>query len=327
MRRRQFLALLGGTAAVWTGTSRAQKPPALIGFLASGAAASINSAYQVATIKRGLHDNGLVEGRDYVLEARFAAGNYQLFPEMARDLAAAGARVILANTIASVRAAQALVPSVPVVMVSINDPVGTGLVASLARPGGHTTGMATLGEDLTPKILDLLRTLLPNAVAMAVLYNPANPTGAVFLENLRGRAGALGLSVLPMPVRSRDELESAFASLPAQRPDAIEVIGDTGIIDLADRIAALAVAHKIPLLATFPDLARLGGLVAYGAGREQFFLRSAWYVKKILDGANPADLPVEQPARFELWINLKTAKALGIAVPASLLAVADQVFE
>jgi putative ABC transport system substrate-binding protein len=319
--------LLAGTAATWRSAALAQATPARIGFLASGAAASINSAYVIATLKRGLADNGLVEGRHYILDTRFAAGRYEEFPQMARELAQAGARVVLVNTIASARAAQALVPPVPVVMIAINDPVGTGLIASLGRPGGHTTGMATLSEDLTPKILDLLRTLLPDAASLAVVYNPANPTNAAFLEDVRGRAGALGLSVLPLPVRSREELEAAFASLAAKRVDALQVIGDSGLVDLADRIAALAFAHKIPSFATIPDFARFGGLIAYGSAREQVLLRSTWYVKKILDGANPADLPVEQPARFELWINLKTARALGITVPASLLAVADQVFE
>jgi putative ABC transport system substrate-binding protein len=327
MRRRHFLALLAGTAATWRSAALAQATPARIGFLASGAAASINSAFQITTIKRGLADNGLVDGRDYILEPRFSGGRYEEFPQMARELAQAGARVILVNTIASVRAAQALVPPVPVVMIAINDPVGIGLIASLARPGGHTTGMASLSEDLTPKMLDLLRTILPNAVSLGVVYNPANPTNTAFLADLRGRAGALGLSVLPMPVGSREELEAAFASLPAKHPDALQVFNDSAIVDLADRIAALAFAHKIPSLSVVSDFARFGGLFAYGAPREQVYLRSAWYVKKILDGANPADLPVEQPARFELWINLKTAKALGITVPASLLAVADQVFE
>ena len=325
MKRRHFLALLGGTAAAWTGATHAQKAPSRIGFLGSGAAASINSAYQIQTLKRGLEDNGLVEGRDYVLDAHFAAGKYEQFPQMARELAQAGARVILVNTIASVRAAQALVPPVPIVMLAINDPVGTGLIASLGRPGGATTGMASLNEALTPKLLDLLRALVPNARTLAILYNPENPTNNVFLEDLRGRAGALGISVAPVAVRSRDEIEAAFVSLDAKRPDAVQVLVDSGLFDLADRIAALAFIHRIPLFANSPDFARLGGLVAYGAPREQVYLRSAFYVKRILDGANPGDLPVEQPSRFEMWINLKTAAGLGITVPASLLA--DKVFE
>jgi putative ABC transport system substrate-binding protein len=327
MRRRQFLGVLGGAAIGWPSLAVAQKAPVRIGFLASGAAASINSEYQVKAIKRGLENNGLIEGRDYIFESRFASGHYERFPEMARALAQAGVRVILVNTIASVRAAQSLVPSVPVVMMSINDPVGAGLVTSLARPGGHTTGMATLNEDLTPKLLEFQRTILPNATSIAVLFNPANPTNSVFLKSLQAQAGTVGMSVLPVEARSRDELEAAFAALPARHPDLIQVISDSGILDLSDRIAALALADRLPSFATSPDFARLGGLMAYGASRELLYLRSGYFVKRILDGANPGDLPVEQPSRIELWINLKTAKALGLTLPASLLAIADEVIE
>jgi putative ABC transport system substrate-binding protein len=326
MRRRQFLGVLGG-AAIGLPKAVAQKPLPRVGFLASGAAASINSEVQVRTIKRGLEANGLVEGRDYIFEVRFSAGRYEKFPELARELAQAGARVILVNTIASVRAAQNLVPPVPVVMMSINDPIGTGLIASLARPGGHTTGVATLNEDLTPKLLEFQRAILPKAASIAALYNPANPTNSAFLKDLRDRAGALGLSVAAIEVRSRDDLETAFAAMPAHRPDLIQVISDSGLLDLSDRIAALALMNRLPTFATSPDFTRFGGLLAYGASREKLYFRSTWYVKRILDGAKASDLPVEQPSRLELWINLKTAKALDLTIPSSLLATADEVIE
>ena len=326
MRRRQFLGVLGG-AAIGLPKAVAQKPLPRVGFLASGAAASINSAAQVATLKRGLEDNGLVDGRDYVFEARFAGGRYERFPELARELAQAGARVILVNTIASARAAQNLVPPAAVVMMSINDPVAMGLIASLARPGGHTTGMASLNEDLTPKLIEFQRSILPKAASIATLYNPENPTNQAFLRDLRERASALGLSAAAIEVRSRDELEAAFAALPAQRPDALMVVADSGLFDLSDRIAALALMHRLPTFSTSPDFVKLGGLIAYGASREKLYIRAAWYVKRILDGADPADLPVEQPSKIELWINLKTAKALGLTIPASLIGIADEVIE
>jgi putative ABC transport system substrate-binding protein len=327
MKRRRFLAALGGVAVTWPFPILAQKGPARIGFLASGAAESVNSAYQIKTIKQGFAENGLIEGRDYILDPRFSAGRYELFPAMARELAQAGASVILTNTIASVRAAQRLVPPVPVVMISINDPVGTGLITSLARPGGHTSGMATLNEDLTPKLLEFQRAILPGATTIAALYNPANPTNPAFLENLEVHAGGMGMSVRPIELRSPDALDAAFAALAAQRPDAIQVISDSATLDLSDRIAALALANRLPSFATSPDFARFGGLMAYGASRAQLYTRSAYYVKRILEGANPADLPVEQPSRIELWINQNTAKALGLTMPASLLAMADQVIE
>jgi putative ABC transport system substrate-binding protein len=274
-----------------------------------------------------LQSRGMVEGRDYIIESRFSGGRYEQFPELAHELAQAGVSVILVNTIASVRAAQRLVPPVPVVMVSINDPVGTGLIASLARPGGHTTGLATLNEDLTAKLLEFQRAIVPNARSIAALYNPANPTNPAFVENLRARADALGMSVMSIEMRSRDELEAAFATFPARHPEALQVISDSGTLDLSDRIAALALANRLPTFATSPDFARFGGLLAYGASREQICIRSAYYVKKILDGADPSDLPVEQPSRIELWINLKTAKLLDLTIPASLLATADEVIE
>jgi hypothetical protein len=193
MKRRHFLGVLSG-AAIGLPKAVAQKPLPRVGFLASGAAASINSDVQVRTIKRGLEANGLVEGRDYIFEARFSGGRYEKFPQLARELAQAGVSVILANTIASVQAARNLVPPVPVVMMAIHDPVGMGLIASLARPGGHITGIASLGEDLTPKLLEFQRAILPKATSIALLYNPANPTNQAFgltgSERPYRRAGA-----------------------------------------------------------------------------------------------------------------------------------------
>jgi putative tryptophan/tyrosine transport system substrate-binding protein len=327
MRRRQFLGGLVGAAMGLSREAAAQKPLPRIGFLASGAAASINSEAQVMTIKHGLEANGLLEGRDYVFEPRFAGGQYERFPELARELLQAGARVILVNTIASARAAQSLVPPVPVVMLSINDPVGAGLIASLARPGGHTTGVATLAEDLTPKLLEFQRMILPKATSIATIYNPANPTNKAFLDDLSRRAGALGMSVSGVELGTRDELEAAFATLATRRPDVLHVISDSGLLDLSDRIAALALMHRFPTFSTNPSFAGFGGLVAYGASREWLVLRATWYVKRILEGANPGDLPVEQPSKFELWINLRTAKALDLVMPESLLGIADKVIE
>jgi putative tryptophan/tyrosine transport system substrate-binding protein len=326
MKRRQFLGVLGG-AAIGLPQVVAQKPLPRVGFLASGAAASINSAGLVATLKHGLEDNGLVDGRDYVFEVRYAGGRYENFPELARELAQTGVSVVLVNTIASARAAQNLVPPVPVVMMSINDPVGLGLVASLARPGGHTTGMASLNEDLTPKLIEFQRSILPKATLIGALHNPANPTNLAFLKSLGEYAGAAGMRAISIPITSRDELEAAFAAPPAPPPDALLVVADSGLFDLSDRIAALALMHRLPTFSTSPDFVKLGGLIAYGASREKLYLRATSYVKRILDGASPADLPVEQPSKIELWINMKTAKALDLTIPASLLATADEVIE
>src|SRR5262245_21651316 len=229
MKRREFLGVIGGGAAtVWSSRSLAQKVPKRIGLLGSGAATSVITATQIAAIKEGLRDNGLIDGRDYVLDARFAAGRYERFPQLARELAQAGAAVILTNTIASVRAAQRLTPPVPVVMLAINDPIGTGLIASLAKPGSHTTGLATLNEDLTPKLLEFFRAVLPNGASVAVLFNPSNPTNIKFVEDLRVRAGAMGIVVQPAGLKSPDVLDATFAELVGQKPAALLVLSDSG---------------------------------------------------------------------------------------------------
>jgi putative ABC transport system substrate-binding protein len=327
MKRREFIAVLVGAVAGLPRTARAQKAPIRIGFLASGPAASLFVANKIDLIKQGLSDNGLIENRDYVFEARFAAGNYQRFPELALDLAQAGVSVVIANTIASVVAAQRLSPPVSVIMVAVNDPVGAGLVASLAQPGGRTTGTSNLNPDLTPKILEFVRTIVPKATVIAALINPLNPTHPVMLDNLQAQAGALGIRVIPFELKSPDALDAVFDSIAERHPDALQIVSDSGNLDLSDRIATQALARQLPTFASTPSFAKFGGLIAYGATVEPQFIRSGYFVKKIMNGTKPADLPVEQPTRIELWINLKTAKALGLDIPATLLGRADQVIE
>ena len=327
MQRREFITLLGGALAAWPRAARAQKAPIRIGFLVSGAATSLFVAYKIDLIKKGLSDNGLIEHRDYVLEVRFAAGNYKRFPELARELAQVGVSVVLANTPASVLAAQRLTPPVPVVMIAVNDPVGAGLVASLAQPGGHTTGTATLNQDVTPKILEFVRTVIPKATVIAALINPSNPTHPAMLGNLRTQAAAIGITVIPFELKAPDALEAVISSIAERHPDALQIVSDSGNLDLSDRIAALALAQRLPAFASTPSFAKFGGLMAYGATIEPMFMRSGYFVKRIMDGTKPADLPVEQPTRIELWINLKTAKALGLNIHPQLLATADEVIE
>ena len=312
---------------MWPLAARAQKSPVRVGYLASGSGTSPIGIDRVAAIKEGLRDQGLIEGRDYVLETRFAAGEYGRFPDLARELAQAGVGIIVTNTIASVRAAQKLSPPLPIVMMPINDPVGVGLVASLARPGGHTTGIASLNEDLTPKLLEYLRAILPKARVLAALFNPGNPSNLRFLDDLGPRAAAMGMKVVPIELKSPQGLDAAFSAIAAHRPDALQVLGDSGNLDLSDRIAALALAQKLPSFSSVSTYAEYGGLLAYGASSRKFYVRAGYYVKKILDGANPGDLPVEQPTLIELCINMKTAKALGIDIPTNLQQLADQIIE
>jgi putative tryptophan/tyrosine transport system substrate-binding protein len=327
MRRRDFIQGIAGSAVAWPLAVRAQKPPVRIGYLASGSGTSPIGIDRVAAIKEGLRDQGLIEGRDYLLETRFAAGEYDRFPDLARELAQAGVAIIVTNTIASVRAAQKLSPPLPIVMVPINDPVGVGLVTSLARPGGNTTGIATLNEDLTPKLLEYQRAIVPNARVLAALFNPRNPSNLRFLDDLGAQASAIGVKVLPIELQSPQGLDAAFAAIAAHQPDALQVLGDSGNLDMSDRIAALALAQKLPSFSSVSTYAEYGGLLSYGAASRKFYVRAGFYVKKILDGANPGDLPVEQPTYIELWINLKTAKALDLRIPITLQQLADKVIE
>ncbi|MBI2753069.1 MAG: ABC transporter substrate-binding protein [Betaproteobacteria bacterium] len=324
MRRRAFMAVVGGLA-LWPLVARAQHKPARIALLGGGTAEP--SGIFVDAVKQGLRDHGLVEGRDYVLDVRWAEGAYERFPALVRELVKQNPSAILVNTIAAVRAAQSASKTIPIVMMHINDPVGAGLIASLARPGGNTTGNANLMEDVTPKMLEMLRVVVPTAAVIAVLFNPANPSNRPLLEEVRRRAGASGQTVLPLQFKTPGELDATFEVLVQRKADALLVIPDVTFLDLRERIAALALRHRLPAFSTFPELTDAGGLLGYGPSRLALSRRSAYYVKKILDGAKAADLPVEQPTRIELSVNLKTAKALGVRIPESILLRADRVIE
>jgi putative ABC transport system substrate-binding protein len=328
MKRREFITLLGGTAAAWPLAARAQKPPPLIGFLGNQPPLGAPQNHpQGNALVQGFRDNGLVIGRDVVFEPHFTGGDDALFPVFARELAQKKVRMILANTPAGVRAAQHLDPPVPVLMVHMTDPVREGLVASLARPGGHTTGTASLNTDLTPKLLEFLREIFPKATVLAVIFNPSNPTNPVLMDNLRAKASPLGITVLPFPATSPGDFDVVFPELVARHPDALQVIGDPLLSDLGHRITELALANGLPTFTNNEWSAETSGLIGYGASSRRALYRMGYYVKKILDGANPGDLPVEQPTKFELIINLKTAKTLGIEISPTLLTRADRVIE
>jgi len=299
MKRRQFLAALAGLATGWPRVASSRDNPARIGFLAGGAAASISSASEIRAIKQGLENNGLVEGRDYIFELRFAAGDYQRFAELARDLIQTGASVILADAAGAASAVHQLAPSMPVVMIDVDD-----------------------GDEFA-RLIELQRAVIPNGASMAVLFNPSNPPDPEFPERLRGRAQATGLSLAPIGFRSRDELEAAFAALAHQPPAAVHVMLEAATGDFIDRIPALALLHKLPAFANRPEFAAFGGLIGYGAPRDKLDLRAGTVVKTILDGARSGDLP--PPPRRELWVNRNTARALGLTIPETLLATAVKI--
>lgn len=324
MKRRAVIFIIGGVTA-WPLVAQAQQKPARIALLMAGAAGS--SGIFVDAIKQGLRDQGLVEDRDYVLDVRWAEGVYARFPALANELVKQNPSVILMHTIAAVRAAQRASNTIPIVMTTINNPVGVGLIASLARPGGNTTGVASLMEEVSGKVLEMLRVVMPKAKVIAALFNPANPSGPMMLNDVLKWTGASGLTVLPLEFKTPGELDATFEPLAQHKADALLIIGDATILDLRERIAALSLRYRLPAFSGYPELADAGCLLGYGPSRLELFRRSAYYVKRILDGAKPADLPVEQPTRIEMVINLKTAKTLSIKVPRSLLLRADRVIE
>ena len=320
MRRREFITLIAGAIAAWPLAARAQQKP-VIGFLGAGAAES--SAPLVEAFKHGLRENALIEDKDYRFEPRWAEGRYERFPVFSRELVDGGARVIVVGTIAAARAAQRATSAIPIVMASMNDPI----VASLARPGGNTTGMATLNQDVSPKLVEFLHGLLPRATVFAVLFNPANPSNPAYLESARAQAAARGIALQPLALNAPGELNDIFLAITARKPDALLVLPDAATLDRGTRIAALGLEHRLPLISTDADLTAAGGLISYGISRRDNYRRSAYFVRKVLDGVKPADLPVEQPTRILLSVNLKTARELGLSVPDAILVRADEVIE
>ena len=241
MQRRDFIALVGAAAA-WPLAAYAQQKSVVIGFLGAGSAA--RSVSMVGAIKQGLRENGLVEGKEYIFEQRWADGDYERFAAFARELVEQKVAVIIVTTIAAARAAQRETSVIPIVMGMINDPVGSGLVTSLARPGGNTTGMASLNEDIAPKMVESLKAIVPKAAAVVALFNPSNPSNLAMLENLRTKLGETGIAVRAVEADAPASLNSSFASAVAEKPDAILVVPDNAIAAMGEAIAALGLQHK-----------------------------------------------------------------------------------
>jgi putative ABC transport system substrate-binding protein len=276
--------------------------------------------------RQGLRDLGYVEGRTILLEYRWGEGSDERLPRLAADLARVGTDVIVTWGTPSTLAAKNVTKTVPIVMLS-GDPVGTKLVASLARPGGNITGLSAHNPGLEAKRLELLRELVPKLSQVAVLWNPANPLHDGLVREAKATATQLGVRLDLVGVKSPTEFDTAFAALEKKRPDALIVQGDIFFYSHRIRIVEFASKSRLPAVFTLRGFADAGGLLVYGASYPEMFRRAATYVDKILKGAKPADLPVEQPTKFELVINLKTARALGLIMPPSLLLRADQVIE
>jgi len=323
VRRREFIALLGGAAAAWPRMARAQSKLAIIGVLGSGSAQS--SAFLINAFKEGMNENGLTEGRDYVLDVRWAEGDYTRFAALASEILGRKPRVIIVTTIAAARAAQQVAPATPLVMTGLIDPVGVGLITSLARPGNNTTGISNMIQDMSAKGLELIREVTPTAKNIATLFNPNNPGSRLILEDVRSQAAKLGMTIQPIEFKGSAALDETLAT--AAGRDALLVVADSTLLDLGKRIAGVALRLRLPTFASIPEFTDAGTLIGYGPSRRGSYRRAATYVRKLLEGAKPADLPVEQPTLIELLINMQTARSLGIVMPAALLARADRVID
>ena len=302
----------------------AQEPPR-IAFLWPGSPEG--TSVVLASFKDGLRENGLVEGKHYILDERYAGGKYDQFPTLAGELLKRNPAILMVSTIASVRAAQQATKTVPIIFVATNDPVGSGLVVSLAHPGGNTTGLTSQNEDASNKHIELLLEVLPRASRIAVLSNPDNPSSHKMFERMRVAASNLGITARAFEAATPDALTAAFSAISKYRPNALLVLSEAMFYDQRGPISKFATSQKIPTITANSEFVTSGCLMSFGTNRREMYRRSALYVKKILGGAKPADLPVEQPTKFDLTVNLKTAKALGITIPQSVLLRADEVIE
>ena len=328
MKRRDFITALGAFAACVPLAARAQKGAPVIAILGSGAAEAASSKMQMSLLDAGMRDAGLIEGRDYVFDIRWAGSDVSQFSALAAELLANHPSAVVVSTNTGAFAVQKLSRTVPIVGTGLNTPVAVGLVASLSRPGGNVTGVSTMAEDVQLKLLEMLRETLPAARRLLVIVNPSNPSHPAMLEILTTQAAKSGIVVDAVNVTAPADLETVFAELSQKPAKAVFVLTDNSLFGLAEPIIARATAARVPAFGNFSEpFAEAGGLFAYSRDPKEAYQGVARLLKRLLDGASPHDLPFEQPTKFNLFVNLKTAKALGIEVPRTFLAIADGVIE
>jgi putative tryptophan/tyrosine transport system substrate-binding protein len=326
MRRREFIALLGGAAA-WPRAARAQQPAMpVIGFLDPKSAGT--SAHYVSAFRQGLKEGGYVEGQNIGIEFRWAEGRNDRLPAMATDLVRRQVAVIAAISPSAAVAAKSATTMIPIVFQSGSDPVELGLVASLNRPGGTITGIARLATELVPKLLELLHEAAPDANNIALLMNPASVNAEVKTREAQAAAHSLGLNpLLVLTAGTSAEIDSAFATMAERRANALLIGQDVFFNNQVEQLAALALRNNVPAIYSLREFAAAGGLMSYGASLADQYRLVGVYVGRILKGEKPANLPVQQATKVEMFVNLKTAKAFGITIPLALLGRADEVIE
>jgi putative ABC transport system substrate-binding protein len=323
--RRDLLLALGAGALTVPLASLAQNQPKVwqVGFLAADSA----STHLYESFRQGMRERGYVEGKTCVIRPRFAEGRYERLPGLAEDLVRSKVDVIVAGTPLSVQAAKKATTSVPIVMVAIPDPIGEGFATSLSRPGGNITGLSTIVTEASAKHVEMLRIVIPNLSHIAVLINPSNPSDSLILEQISGAAFSSGVKVFLVEASTATQIEAGFSAMIRVRAEAVIVAADPFFDVQRDQIARLAIKNRLLTIYSNSEATEAGGLMSYGQDLSDQYRRAATYVDKILKGAKPSDLPVEQPLVLELVVNRKTAKAIGLALPKELLLRADKVID